>query len=785
MNAIKLAARYVRKGGIETIVTLFGVFFVTFLITFISTAVSSLTMTLEEDVYQRKGRYHICYRSTSKEATVDFLKNNVYDEYATASLDFQTGEGNTTQRLLSVSDKWSKIMPVHIVEGSFPKESGGIVIPQSFATETGLKVGQSFDPGDGTKYEITGIYDHDQMNAVLSSLGINEGTQFFTVSNDSFGTEGVFVLLKLRSTQSIEEFYAKYGYDAITINSSYIDVSPVEFGHETMYKLLGRISSFVYILIISASFLFVGNAFLSVEKENSVEYGTLLSVGATNAQIYLIIVLKGVLIAAVALIPGFLCGSLMVIALIPKLSKKIGAILFRDIDIVFAIDPKAIITIVILTIFTAVMSAVYAILRLKHGSVVSLIKGNYLNERFFVRKRRETAHGQYLKVLSRRFERKHVGKKVSTVLAVCLSIVIYTSFALLCDIAINEISKEYRERECDLLIYPRNMNDTQFLKWYESKIKADPDITESYWFVRGGNIEIKRTELGLSALFNNDSYVLFDVFYIPRSLYSTYCNELKVDENEIEGLISASDYRVYSENDQYKVEEIPLFEHPIKTKVSIDGWDRQIDSYCITKSKMFKLSSMFGRYLTEPLLLPYDSSVMVGERSYSVVVFSDSADHIQENLANEGIHVNNIRQLYTEQINQISAWKFFSAVFLLMVMMIMLSHTFFTVYSNTVMRKADFIVLKSLGATRRQVLMIFLREALSTLALALVFGVVISATAWIVVVKVFEFRDIEFPFLQTVLCVLGTTAGFFVSYGVAFFRIDRMGIIEEIRKRDS
>lgn len=375
MNIIQaLTLRHLRLNRKRTITTLIGVILSVSMITAVPTFVTSFMDMMQRSVIEEEGNWHVIYKNVPLQA-IDVVKNDENTRQITLSqnMGYAVLEGSKNENkpylfVTAYDDQGFTNFNVKLVEGRLPQNASEIVISEHIAENSGvlykigdvlhLEIGDRLLEVNGQKvllgqdssfteagedqpgeslvaktardYTITGIIARPGFEpywapgyTVISYLDRNQLTP----------EDNVNIAVVWKEISKPANTHANALADQLGISGADVEynVNLLRYAgiiNDGMLSTLLTLAGIVTALIIIGSVALIYNAFSISILERSRYLGMLASVGATKQQKRSSVFFEGLVIGAIGIPIGILCGTLgmgITFALIqPLVSSVIG-----------------------------------------------------------------------------------------------------------------------------------------------------------------------------------------------------------------------------------------------------------------------------------------------------------------------------------------------------------------------------------------------------------------------------------------------------------------------------
>lgn len=497
------------KNRTRTLVTIIAVLLSTAFFTAITTIAFSIQNYLVRSVQYTDGDYYVKYVYTT-DAELSKLQNDemVSSVAKYSSLGFVDFESNSLDSgynsyELATGDKsFYEQMPVHIIEGRLPENSGEIVLPASLiellkSLSLPYSIGAEITFNVNTdcsrieiapsnieakiftrKFTIVGIIENTQyddgtsaMPSMLTFEDANEGTPlYYHLYAKTHNTKDALLL-------------SEYEYGA----DQYLNFELLNYLGTSMFDnlttLITSVVIFLLVIVFIGTIALICNAFYISLSERTKQIGLLLSVGATKKQIRRSVYFEAGCISLISIPTGLALGWLISAVIISTIGTRLKNLFFsytaNNVEITTLLSPQSF-GIASLVAFIAVLfSVIIPAIRAMRITPISAIRESkeYTADTKRTPKRRllcrilglhGTLAAKYFYVSRRKY---HI-----TVFSLVISIVLFISAGSLGSSIQNAAQSGIQTENHDFTIF---LLETEPDKPSAEEIRNNPNITKS------------------------------------------------------------------------------------------------------------------------------------------------------------------------------------------------------------------------------------------------------------------------------------------------------------------
>lgn len=869
MNLLnKLTITNLKLNKKRTIVTIIGIILATALITAVAGMVTSFRQTLINWTIKTDGNYHYSFKNVPSEE-LKYIENNrsVENYYLTqdigyAKLNESKNEYKPYLYVMSYNKEALKNAPIELVEGRLPQNENELVISEHIINngKVNYKIGQkiSLEMGErlsenseldqhnpynkdeekfNTKlnktYEIVGIMQRQRNNVEPHSApgytvityfddsNIKENTNIYVLLNKNKLKERYKIFANIlnipedlaektvKDTISIEELdklneTAKYKFE---INKDLLRLQALEFG-DSILSTLYALSIIIISIIIVTSVFCIRNSFAISITEKMKQYGMLASVGATSKQIKKNVFYEALILSAIAIPIGVLCGMLAVFIVL----KVISAILAESLNgmiFVYSIPWVAIAISVVLAMITIFLSARKSA---KKAAKVSPIEAIRSNEDIKIKSKKLKSPKIIKKIFGIGGEiayknlKRNKKKYRTTVISIVVSVAIFIPTSTFINYAFKTSSMyyQYGEARHNLVVTVQKQNqadnesinkiiELDGIKEYsiQKSVIASVD-TKDVKYSSMGREYIGKFEEEEGATTTN-----FSVYSVGKEEYNRYINKLGLKYDDVKDkAILINSAMTYVRNDkgkdintkfepyEYKVGDI------INVRLLGDGIEDKNTKIEIAKTTDkvpmgFEGQTSNGYIIVSNEWIEQNSSYLLN--GIKLYINCNNADVLEENIRkiDKNLNITNIDSYIREQKAMWIVIAIFLYGFITVISLIGVTNIFNTITTNMNLRSKEFANLKSIGMTTKEFNRMIRLESIFYGTKSLLIGIPIGTLLSYLMFKAFG-ESVDFGFIFPVSGVLISVIAVFVLIisimKYSLNKINKQNIIETIRK---
>lgn len=509
----KVTLQGMKKSRTRTIVTVIGVVLSAAMITAVVTFGVSLLNYLANGAAQKYGDWHVEFLDVPS----SFVQERTHDKGVANTAAFENigyttlkGGKNPNKPYLftaGFSKEAFDTLPINLMSGRLPENSGEILVPMSVEVTGGIKfaVGDklSLDVGsrmNGNKnlgqhapyiseketlvpkakrtYTVVGIYQ--KANFEESSA---PGYTLITKADSQDKADSFSLFVKLANPRRVHSYASSTaGTHSYVFNDDvlrFLGLSNNDVFNVFLYSVGGIV---VAIIMISSIFL-IYNSFNISLNERTHQFGILSSVGATAKQLRNSVLFEGLCIGAVGIPIGVIVGIGSIGLVISVVAGNFGNIMYSNVPLTLTVSSPAIVVAAAVSMVTILVSAYIPARKAASTPVLESIRQT--NEVKVESKAVKTSklaqriYGLEGTLALKNFKRNKKRYR-SIVLSLVLSVVLFISAS-----AFITYMKQASERAVvftnyDISVATQDMDDSEMLSLYDKLKTADGAYESSY-----------------------------------------------------------------------------------------------------------------------------------------------------------------------------------------------------------------------------------------------------------------------------------------------------------------
>ena len=837
----KITIKNLKLNQKRTIVTIIGVILSVALICAIGGMFSCLRATLLENAISDNGYYHISVSGdlntkTKLENNRDIEKTmNIY-QIGYSVLEGSQNEYKPYLKLMSIEDPNDFLnLPFNLIEGRYPANSDEVVISESIISngkvnyEVGdtitLNIGDRFACGNkvlSTNYLPYELMYNDNEEVVCESeelhvletrevkvVGIIERLNYqiesyddagYTILTTSLESDTVTTYAILKNPRNYEDALKKLENlalpdDAIQLNNEVLRWEVFKFSDGTTNMLLAIISVLIFIIMVTSIFC-IRNSFAISTMEKTKMFGMLSSVGATKKQIKKCVLKEAGIVGLIGIPLGILSGILADYILIIVMNSLLGDFVLGS-NFVFKIAILPIFFSIILGILTIYLSAITSARRASRISPISAIRNvddikiesKNLKTPWFISKFFKTGG-----VIAYKNLKRSKKKYRTTVVSLVVSIFAFITMNSFINYAISLSGSYYTDYKYDVAVYLNkdvdynmilSLNDVDdYTLIYQTTYLKVNDLSKLSSFAYDNFI--KNADC-LEDVCKDSEYIDLGIKVLDDYSFKKYIESLNLNYEELKDKAVLSDnYLLYTDTGRiYK----RLYEYRVGETITglLEDVSYSFPIGAVVNENPTGLESTYY----------YGGYLFVNEKYYDfletsaemLALNSKNPDKLEEEIhkLNLDLNVNNISQRRQEEKSMLILYSIFLYGFITVITLIGVTNIFNTITANMALRQKEFMVLKSIGMTKREFNRMINLETIFYSFKALFYGIILGIVGSFFVYKAFAVdydSGFSLPYKAIVISIIFVLLLVFVIMRYSIKKINKQNIIETIRNEN-
>ena len=831
MNAMnifnKIALQNLRKNRARTFATIVGVILSTALLTGIVCFVVSLQNYMVSGAIEKYGDWEIAFTNADQE----FIQSQEKDSRVKNIVSFSNigyarlSNGKNPDKpyafLAGFNDETLDVLPLTLISGRMPENEQEVVIPSHLASNGGvrLSIGDSvsFEVGERVKtngqilsQDIAYLHEKEKLihteTRTYTVVGICQRPSFEDVSSPGYTlitkssaditpqNETAFV--GLNNPADVRDFIAD-GDSNILLNDNvlrFLGLSEDTFFNTLLYTVVVILVAIVLI----GSVCLIYNAFNMSLGERMQQLGVLLSVGATPKQLRYSVLFEGLCIGCIGIPLGLLVGIPAIAMVLRLASEKFNTLLYDNIPLNLQISPKALGTVVALSILIILISALIPAHKALKKSIMDCIRqqssfceNNNVTKSFRII---EQVLGFEGSIALKNFKRNK--KRYRSVIAsLILSILLFVSASSFSDSLHQTADGMATVTNYDVGVTIEKCSDETLTLLYDSlkNLEGISDSNMQAIYQKTCHFDVSTfsdklcDELALSdSIPMTELNIIFEV--IDDKSYENLCSQLKLETGNLIGVAKLLDN---TSTDMFKQKNISVSISEQSKKVTL------VDSMLPDIPPSAEISNADAPYFFQIVVPWSEKNILFGEQSPLISGMTFTSDDpqqtteiIRELLAQYDTSLDytlmNVRGMLEENQTIRFIVQLFSGIFIGMITLIAVANVFNTIATNIRLRRRELAMLRSVGMGDHAFSRMMKMECAFYGIWTLIFGLPLSLLSsvlirWGMSKGGSENLSVTIPWDTLAISVLAVFVIIFLTMQYATHRIKKENIIDALR----
>jgi putative ABC transport system permease protein len=766
----KVTLQGMKKSRTRTIVTVIGVVLSAAMITAVATFAVSLQNYMVNGAIVKYGGWHVEFLDVDS----SFVQERTHDKGVAHTATFENigyatldGGKNPNKPYLFIagfSKKAFDTLPITLISGRLPKNSGEILVPAHVAANGGVKfavgdtlaltVGSRMDgnenrgqhdpyisggePGKGQEtlvpkaertYTIVGICERPAFEEYAAP-----GYTLITTTDpaDSFG-----IFVTLTNPRQVRAYASNTaGTHSYVFNDNVLRFMGVS-SDSVFNALLYSIGGVLVVLIMIGSIFLIYNSFNISLNERTRQFGILSSVGATAKQLRNSVLFEGLCIGAIGIPIGVTVGIGSIRLVISVVAGNFGNILYSAVPLTLTVSAPAIVVAAAVGMVTILISAYIPARKAASTPVMESIRQTnevkIESKAVKTSKLAERIYGLEGTLALKNFKRNKKRYR-SIVLSLTLSVVLFVSASAFGTHLKQAAERSVVENDYDICFTTQDIDESEMFRLYDELKTAAGIYESSYQAISRYSCAVKasnfsddyRESVGYD-LTNETIDLPMDIQFIEDGVYRCFIESLGLSAKEYTGqnakMIAVAKAKKVDDTKKGKSELIDMF--------ASRSMHFTIAPEINDKPKMEQGQNINMTFVdTIPIdTLPRDSSKV---KSYVFMVVAPY--QLKEKFETPGTHADrgltflsknpsqsvaemeamiqgagitseytlyNVHKTLEQNRNIIFVVDVFTYVFVIMISLIATANVFNTISTNIKLRRRELAMLRSVGMSDR------------------------------------------------------------------------------------
>ncbi len=811
----KLAARYVIKEKSKSVSVFIGIFLSAFLVTAVILLGESLLYTLRNDLTMRYGEWHIRLCEAEENEQKRIAESSEVREYSTKTrlgfVEYKEYNIESYLCVYAVSGNWSKMMHCNLISGRFAKAQGEIVVSKSLSqaypdmysldSEGVMDLGcryaadgeilteyvsriddEIFDAIKSVPYKVVGIYD-DENKGRGGIFG-----EIYTCEDDTV-TEYTNIYAVLANPKKVFKFGELFSSESVVYNLQYLSGLGISEMQENSRDSIIFLCGIMIILIGGIAVLLIFNAFQASFSERVREFGLLVTLGSSTAQVRVVMLCEALIIATAAMPVGMAAGVLAVYSSISKVGSMLAELAYVKMKFVLHFHPMVFVLVTVISLIIVIVSTLIPLKSAKKLSPLSAIRQSYIvdfNKK--VRAKRYKNRFPVEKVVVQRNVMYYRKKYIAAIISVSMTIIMLLSSISLLKYSLATLNESRTEIPFDIVVHISDVQMDEYSKWYGQYIDGNDKINNDYGYAMSHLLELDGdvpANQGKLQSLVDEGKVYAECYVIDDDEYDKIVSKCISGAGNTQAIMSGYTREYILQGKDISVVYEPVFSETLKGKYKFVGIDNPMECLCVSGDIISEELKFFSENNELSVFFPARQAKKMNmeELSYSLYITADDYNGVAKQLENSyaNLSVHNVAADYQSQQNSLFAIEFFLKVFVILIGVVSAINVYFTIMTNIISRKKEFVILKSLGADSKKLRRLLFIECCKFLKLIFLIGYGVSLVITYIMYLGAEHVKFVFPMREALICAVLVIMLYGLTYIVAYGKINNALIVDEIK----
>ncbi len=838
----RVALQGLRKNRTRTLVTIIGVILSSAMITAVATFGTSLLHFMINSSIAKSGNWHVELLDVDFSFVQDrahdkeVLQTAAFEDIGYATLDGVQSPEKPYLFIAGFNEKTFDALPLCLISGRLPENSGEILIPSHVAIKGGVRfaVGDPLTLSVGARQSGNKtLGQHDPYRPGEEILVFNTEKTYTVVGTyerpgfEEHSAPGYTVITKTDAANTSNPYslfvtltnprevlsYASStaGNGAYVLNDDVLRFMGVS-ENKVFNTLLYSVGGVLVAIIMVGSIFLIYNSFNISLNERTHQFGILMSVGATRKQLRNSVLFEGLWIGAIGIPLGILVGIGSIGLILPIVARNFSTITSSNIPLTLSVSFPTLVVAAIISLVAILISAYIPANKAAGTPVLECIRQtNEIKTEAKAVKTNKLAQRLYglEGTLALKNFKRNKKRYRSVVLSLTLSVVLFVAGSAF-STALKQLAKAYTvEMDGDILFYTNNLEENELFPLYD-KLNAVEGVYKSTY---QANLTYPCMTNEFPSDFRN-AYreatgdkdkgetldLPLDVQFIEDRIYYDFLESLHLPIAEYTG--PDAKFMIVGVN---TTERKTYFTNSSKNFTLTSASGEQAKTICATFVDRYPLDSLpmdsaeqappYHFMMVAPWQLKPQFDALGVSAKYGLTFWSknpaQSMAQIQSIL--EGADISSDYSLInlSTTVDLFRSATFvvhiFTSIFVIMISLIAVANVLNTVSTNIRLRRRELAMLRSVGMSEHGFNKMMNFECAFYGMRTLLFGIPIAALlSWLIHIglmtaeKMDHFR-FSFPWGSMVIGVLGVFCIVFLTMFYATSKLKKENIIDALR----
>ena len=340
---------------------------------------------INQAVYEN-GKFQFKILGCNEDEINEISKESSIEQIGTVvELNTAKTESDQAIELSAFNLEGAKMMGITMKEGVFPEERGTIAIEEWFLhkymnnASIGDAININYDGQDGKEhsysFKISGVLKNNRVNEAKGVPNMIVSLDDASIITENKTKDLIIWVSSNSSISKIEKnIITKFSINNERIVSNKIVLILTDSQNPIMQKVLYPSGLLIVAIIMLAAVIMIYNAINISVMDRIRQFGLLKCIGATNGQIFGLILRESIIIALISILPGIIIGIVATLTLVLFIKSIVSNTIGEFIP--FMISSKAIIVGIIIGMVTIISAAFKPAQRAAKASPVHVASGS-------------------------------------------------------------------------------------------------------------------------------------------------------------------------------------------------------------------------------------------------------------------------------------------------------------------------------------------------------------------------------------------------------------------------
>lgn len=846
----KVALQTMKKSRTRTLVTIIGVVLSSAMITAIATCAVSLQDYMINGAIKKYGDWHVAFL----DAPSSFVEERAHDTKVSNTAAYENigyallnGGQNPDKPYLFIAgftEKTFDMLPVNLISGRLPENSGEVVIPEHIATNGGvtysvgdtltLHVGSrmkgdkvlgqhdSYTSGDESatakEFLTTKAIKNYTIVGICQRPGFEEftapGYTLITKAEPESDTDSFSVFVTLKKPRKVHSYAsATAGSQAYMFNDDVLRF--MGLSDDTMFNaLLYSIGGLLVALIMVGSIFLIYNSFNISLNERTRQFGILASVGATAKQLRNSVLFEGLCIGIIGIPAGMLIGIPSIKLVLSLVEKNFANVLYDNVSLTLTLSAPVLVVAAVLSMVTILGSAYIPARKAAATPIMECIRQT--NEVKLQGKAVKTSklaqriYGLEGMLALKNFKRNKRRYR-SIVLSLTLSVVLFISANAFGTHLKQATDRSVVSSDYDICVTTQDMSNEDMFRLYDQLQSAEGVYDSSYQAMMTYLCSVKTSDFSKEYLKTADYESTEDTMELPMDIqfiedreYLKFLDTLGLPKEEYSGpdgkMIAVA--KAKKDDQLINMFKDSAKDFTVTPQINVQTAEAPAKNINITFVDTIPLDTLpQNPSQQKPYVFMIVAPYQLLEQFRSPAAHTDmgltflskkpsqSVDEMETVLQSAGLTsqytMYNTHKIFEQNRNITFVVNLFTYVFVIMISLIAVANVFNTISTNIRLRRRELAMLRSVGLSDRSFNKMMRFECAFYGMRTLLIGLPIAALLSWLIYKGMDMGgsgiDFEFPWSSTVISIIGVFLIIFITMLYAVSKIKKENIIDALR----